>query len=503
MTPGEAEMMPVPETMPAPEMVPVPEMTSAPGATPAPESAWALESTVLGAAMVARRLPWSDAAARALGLDLLSPEGVTRSLLEHLRRARSGRPVRVRTPFGEFLVPLNPAVCEALLVRAGEEGALEPAAGLTAAGRRYGLSPHTELTSEVAAADGGLPALVARDVDEAVAGRRGDGTLEWQGWYEVMARLSRRLVAGEAAAEDTLLSAIVARSAAAENRAARADLTAALRRRTARYLEGPDPASLAGRLVAAGTCPDTAVAALAHALSLVSEAATATVLQALALHALDPAAAPEEAVARALRHYPPVAASVHRVRAPFVWEGLGIAAGTEILCAPGWLPPPKEGDGPGIWPSALCGAPGGCAATRLAVLVAEELVRGITAAARPFVVSPHLTAGRLPGRLDPRSLLVALAELPGGPGDGRVTVGSPSAVPVPVRGCAPGAYGALARASAERLAAHAESLAACAGADGWDRDEAGEDFRMILLDHAERCAHAADGVGRAARRLVD
>ncbi|MFE4261900.1 hypothetical protein [Streptomyces sp. NPDC056883] len=470
---------------------------------PAPESAWALENAVFSAAMVARRLPWTDGPARALGLDVLTREGVVRTLLEHLRRTRSGRPVRLRTPFGEFLVPLTPGVSESLLVRADEEGVLEPARGLTAGGHRYEPSPHTELPWEVAAPDGDLSGLVARDVDEAVAGRRGDGTLEWQGWHEVMARLGRRLVAGEAAAEDTLLSAMVTRAAAAESRSARAEAAAALRRRTSRYLESPDPASLAGRLVAAGTCPDTTVAALAHALALVSEAASATVLQALALHTVEPAAAPEEAVARALRHYPPVAASVHRVRAPFVWEGLGIGTGTEILCAPGWLSPPKEAAGPGIWPSALCGAPGACAATRLAVLVAEELVRAITAVARPFVVHPKLTAGRLPGTLDPRSLLMALAEPPGGPGDGRVTVGSPSAVPVPVRGCAPVAYGALAGASAERLAAHAESLAACAGADGWDRDEAGERFRMMLLDHAGRCAQAADGVRRAAHRLAD
>lgn len=86
---------------------------------------------------------------------------------------------------------------------------------------------------------------------------------------------------------------------------------------------------------------------------------------------------------------PPVAAAVHRVRTPFVWEDLEIVAGTEILCAPGWLPAPKGGAGPGVWPSPLCGAPGACAATRLAVLVAEELVLAITAVARPFLVSPR------------------------------------------------------------------------------------------------------------------
>lgn len=468
-----------------------------------PETAWALENAVFTATMVAQRLPWTDAAARALGLESLTREGVRRALLEHLRRTRSGRPVRLRTPFGNFLVPLTPAASESLLVRADEGRALEPAVGLTAAGQRYGLSPHTALTWETVAPGGEIPALVARHVDEAVEGRRGDGTLEWQAWSRTMAGLGRRLVAGGAAAEDTLLSEIVTRAATADGRGARADFEAALRRRTVRYLESPDPDSLAGRLVAAGACADTVAAAVAHALALVTEAATATTLQALALHTVEPAAAPEEAVARALGHYPPVAAAVHRVRTPFVWEGLDIGAGTEILCAPGWLPAPKAGAGPGAWPSALCGAPGACAATRLAVLVAEELVRAITAVARPFLVSPRLAVGRLPGTFEARSLLVSLRELPGVRGDGRVTVGRPAALPVPVRGCTPASYGALAQTSADRLTAHAESLAACAGAEGWDQDEAGENFRMILLDHAGRCARAADGVRGAATRLAD
>ncbi|WP_405496839.1 hypothetical protein [Streptomyces sp. NBC_00096] len=469
-----------------------------------PATAWALENTVFSAAMAAHRLPWTDAAARVLGLDALTREGVTRALLEHLRRTRAGSPVRLSTPFGTFLVPLTPAVSESLLVRADEEGVLEPATGLTAGGHRYGLSPHTAVPPEAFAPAGALSVPVAEEADAAIAARRGDGTVQWAAWCEVTGRLSRRLVAGEAAAEDTLLSEIVTRAKSVKGRAAREDLAAALHRRTkALYLEGGDPGTLVGRLVTAGADADTVVAAVAHVLDLVSEATTTTALQALALGSVDPVLTPGEAVARALSHYPPVAAGVHRVRAPFVWEELAIGAGTEILCAPGWLSPPRDGGaGPGAWPSALCGTPSGCAATRFAALVAEELVRAVTAAARPLVVSPRLTAGRLPGTLDARSLLVAL-EPSGGPGDGRVTVGGSAAVPVRVRGCAPASYGALARASAERLEGHAESLAACSGAAGWAGDETGERFRMVLLDHSRRCADAAEGVRRAADRLAD
>lgn len=382
---------------------------------------------------------------------------------------------------------------------------LDPPAGLTAGGHRYRLSAHAAPAWEAVAPGEELSARVARSgaVDEAIGARRGDGTLEWRAWCDAMTRLSRRLVAGEAAAEDTLLSEIVARATAAKGRGARQALAGALRRRTALYLQDPDPASFLGRMAGAGAGADTVVAAVAHALALVSEAATTTALQALALHTVEPRTGPEESVALALRRYPPVAAAVYRVRAPFVWEDLAVGAGTEILCAPGWLPEPQDGPGPGVWPSALCAGPSDCAATRFAVLVAGELVRAITAAARPFVVAPLLAPGRLPGTLDARSLLVALGEHSGCHGDGRVTVGRPTALPVRARGYAPASYGALARASAERLEAHAESLAACADTGGWDKDEAGENFRVALLDHAQRCAEAADGVRRAANRLAD
>lgn len=490
-----------------------------------PASAWALENAVFSAAMAAQRLPWTDAPARALGLNALTRDGVARSLLAHLRRTRSGGPVRLRTPFGDFLVPLTPAESEALLDRAGGQGALEAPVGLTAGGHRYGLPPHTEPHAEpdskphaashtvphrdLPAPDGELSAHVGRAVEEAIGARRTDGILEWQDWHRTMMRLSRRLVMGNEAAEDTLLSELIARSQASgattADRRAREDLAAALRRRLAPYLEAPylespylkttDPASPVGRPVA----PDTPAGAGAavHALALVSQAATAVALQALALHAVEPTAAPEDSVDRALRRYPPVAAAVHRVKAPFVWEGLAIEAGTEILCAPGWLEPPQDASLPGAWPSALCGAPSDCAATRFAALVAAEIVRAVTAAAQPFVVSPCLTADRLPATLDPRSLLVSVGEPSVRPTGSRV----PTAVPASAHDCAPATYGVLARASAERLEAHAQTLAACAEDPGWNEDEAGEEFRMVLIGHAERCAKAADGVRRAADRL--
>ncbi|MFG2988209.1 hypothetical protein ACGFZK_02665 [Streptomyces sp. NPDC048257] len=471
-----------------------------------PATAWPLENAVLSAAMVAQRLPWTDAPARALGLDALTRDGLTRRLFAHLRRTRSGRPVSLRTPYGSFLVPLTTGDTERLLTRAGEAGVLGPAYGLTAGGERYGLSPHAPLGPEAPEPLEALDdALLADDVDAAIAARRGDGTLDWHAWYRGMLRLSRRVVAGAGAVEDTLLSEVVAVATAAAGDRSYAAGSAALRRRLELHLTDPDPASLTGRLTARGADPDAAAPALAHTLALVSEAAAGTALQALALLAAGAAVSPRDAVGEALRRYPPVAAAVYRVRAPFVWEDLAIGTGTEILRAPGWVRAGDGADGPDPDPApvALCGAPAGCAAARFAALVAEAVVRLVTARVRPVLIAPGFTADRLPDALDPRTLLVALQDAQDLPGDGRVTVGTATAVPVSAHGYAPASYGALAHASADRLERHAESLAACAGNSGWNKDEAGERFRMVLLGHAERCARAADGVRRAAERLAD
>ncbi|GAA2620946.1 hypothetical protein GCM10010425_14150 [Streptomyces spororaveus] len=491
-----------------------------------PATAWALENAVFSAAMVARRLPWTDAPARALGLDALTRDGVTRRLLAHLRRTRSGRPVELSTPYGSFLVPLTSGDTEGLLTRADEAGALGPASGLTAGGRRYGLSAHVPLDREAAVAPAAAPeaqealdALLAEDVDGAIAARRGDGTLEWHEWCRGMLRLSRRVVAGAGAAPDTLLSEVTAVATAAAGERSYESGYAALRRRLELHLADPDPDALAGRLMERGAGPDAAAPALAHALALVSEAAAGTALQALARLAEGAAVSSWDAVGEALRRYPPVAAAVYPVRVPFVWEDLAIGAGTEILRAPAWLRGPGDTGGPDLDPGplALCGSPAGCGAARFAALVAEGVVRVVTARVRPVLIAPGFTADRLPDVLDPRTLLVALQDIQdpvdgedhdgpdgrhGRAGDGRVTVGTATAVPVSAYGYAPASYGALAHASADRLERHAESLAACADHGGWNRDEAGERFRMVLLGHAERCARAAEDVRRAARRLA-
>ncbi|MDJ0380302.1 hypothetical protein, partial [Streptomyces sp. G-G2] len=497
--------------------------------TPRPETAWPVENVLFSAALIARRLPWADLPARALGLDALTREALTRRLMTHLRGSRSGRPVRLRTPFGTFLVPLTGADAASLLGSADRAGVLGPASGLASDGRRYGLSPHVSppgtwdvLTEEER---DGLSVRVAEHLTPVLAARREDRVLDRADWHEGMLRLSRRVVVGPAATEDTLLSTVVAAATDAAGSRAYEARAAAVRRRLEPYLADPVPDSLAGRLLARGDGGPEAHLAVAHALALVSTATGTSALQALALlgagtgdgsaernpSTVDEAAAwaveqgseqgveqglewgAQWAVEQALDRYPPLAATVHPVRAPLAADGLTIEAGTEILDLRMLV---RRGEGERADPaSALCPHPSGCAGARFAALVGREVVRGVTAEGRPVLRSPRFTADRLPESLDPGSVVVALVPFDG-PGDG-----SSDSAPASAYGCAPGSYGAPAQADADRLDRHAESLARCAADAGWNASAAAERFRMVLLGHADRCAGAADDVRRAARRL--
>ncbi|MDX3540600.1 hypothetical protein PV721_41175, partial [Streptomyces sp. MB09-01] len=195
-------------------------MTYADGPAAArPETAWPLENVLFSAALVARRMPWADLPARTLGLDALTRDGLTDRLMAHLRSGRDGRPVRLRTPFGAFLVPLTRADAESLLARADGAGALGAPTALAADGRRYGLSPHVvaagdwEVPSQGGA--GWLSAQVAEELAALTGARREDGSLGPDRWRAGMLRLSRRVVLGAEAAEDTLLSEMVSAAAGA------------------------------------------------------------------------------------------------------------------------------------------------------------------------------------------------------------------------------------------------------------------------------------------------
>ncbi|MFI7382563.1 hypothetical protein [Streptomyces sp. NPDC049813] len=501
------------------------DTTPAPGR---PTSAWPLENALLSAVLAAQRVSWIDAPARALGLKPFTRRHLTRRVLAQLRRTSSGRPTRLRTAFGTFLMPLTTADATGLIGRADEAGARGAVTALTAAGRRLRLTPHAAPAAPRETPETrGTPQMpvveVRAAVDEAaarlLAARRTDGSLTRADWCALTARLARRIVLGAEAADDSLVSAILEAAGEAQDATGHTARVAALRRRLAPYVHGDRPDGAPWAALA----DDDRDEVVEHALETVTRALADTAVQALALMTVDPLTPAGDragrAVFEALRRYPPLAATVHQVRAPFTWQGLSVEAGTEILCATAWLRDLDDaeaddgaggeghGHGSGAPSASLCAAPGPCAAAELAVLAAVELVGALTRHAEPVVLSPGLpglTPDALPDELPAASLRLALSATGAEPdvavaGPGRAADGH---LP-PGAGQSPAHYAGLVTAGARTLDEHARRLADCARQPGWNHDAFGEQCRMTLLAHAERCARAAADARRTAEWLAN
>ncbi|MDG4856883.1 hypothetical protein P8605_01685 [Streptomyces sp. T-3] len=476
-------------------------------AAKAPTTAWPLENVLFSAALAAQRIPWIDAPARALGLRLFTREHLTQQLLAQLKRTGSGRPIRLRTPFGTFLTPLSEDDARSLVARADAAGALGTVTGLTAEGRRQHVTPHVTMPVAVGPLPDTVGVAVAQEASRLIAARRSDGTVAWHDWQAVTQRLARRAVLGASAADDTLLSGILTAMTTAEDSSEFAAHRQALRRRLTPYLRETQGA-LASTVTAAGLSEGECAEAVEHLLALVTQVA-GPALQALALVTVQPLMPPanraHEAVHEALRRYPPMPMAVHQVQAPFKWRTLAIDADTEILCASAWLRG-LDCDGEDrsdAMPAPLCPSPSPCAAAELATLVAVELVGALISNTRPIVLSPQLSPHALPHILSPVTLTVAFADSDTLRADGRVCVASTAVGAKPASGQSPAHYAGLARASAERLERQAAALTDRAAHTGWDNDAYGERSRMTLLAHAERCTKAAADVRRTAKWLAD
>ncbi|MYW64271.1 hypothetical protein GTY65_09320 [Streptomyces sp. SID8379] len=454
--------------------------------TTGPATAWPLENALVSAALAAQRVTWIDAPARALGLKPFTRPELTRQIIEQLRRTASGRPTRLRTAFGTFLMPLDSADATSLVAAADAAGARGAVTALTDEGRRVRLAPHAPLPLSVDALRDRVRKVVDAEARGLLATRQGDATLGRDDWTAAARRIARRIALGDAAADDTLVGDILDATARAADDAELDARGAALSRRIAPY-------------VAALPVDEPVVV---HALETLTRALTDTAAQALALTTIGQG--PKDAVADALRRYPPLAATVHRVDAPFHWDGwdgMSIDAGTEILCATAWL---RDLDDPDPYAdadpvTALCAAPGSCAVAELAVLAAVALVRALARDTVPVVLAPRLDPDALPVVLPAASLRLALTNSgadPHVPADTNVQDAPPA-------GQSAAHYAGLTAASARRLDEHARRLAEFARRPGFNHDAFGERCRMTLLAHAERCARAAGDARKAADWLTN
>ncbi|MEV5610588.1 hypothetical protein [Streptomyces sp. NPDC052225] len=473
-----------------------------------PSTAWPLENALVSAAFAAQRLPWIDAPARALGLKPFTRRELTRQALAQMRRGASGQPVRLRTAFGTFLMPFSVDDAAALVARAQEAGARGRVTALSDEWRRSALTPHAAPDVALRTLRPRVRSVAAEEAGELLAARQADGVVTREDWCAVAQRFARRLVLGDAAADDTLIGDILDATLRSTEPDEHADRAAALRRRLDAYVHDADAAPALG--------DDEAVE---HALEVVTRALTETAPQALALLTVRPplpgADRVELTVAEALRRYPPLAATVHEVTAPFRWRDLTVEAGTDILRATSWLRDLDESDGiqgdedgygdGGVAedPSAsLCAAPEPCAAAELAVCAAAELVRALTLRAEPALRGTRLDPDALPHTLPPASLGIALAETESAPRAQDAGPEQPGTADGPAAGRGAAHYAALVSASARGLQEHARRLAECARQPGWNHDAFGEQCRMTLLAHAERCTRAAADARKAAEWLA-
>ncbi|NEB74617.1 hypothetical protein G3I40_05125 [Streptomyces sp. SID14478] len=470
-----------------------------------PATAWPLENALISAAMAAQRVSWIDAPARALGLKPFTRHSLTRQVLVQLRRTAHGRPTRLRTAFGTFLMPLTTDDATSLIGQAEEAGVRGPVAALTADGHRLRLTEHVALPVSLSILRARVSAAAAEEAAALLSVRQGDDTVSRSDWCAHTQRLARRIVLGDDAADDTLVTDILDATTRAADAAEHADRIAALHRRFDPYLQDPGT----------GPLTDDPVA-LQHALEMLTRALDDTAAQALALVTLQPALPAadraERAVDEALHRYPPLPATVHEVRAPFAWHGLAVEAGTEILYATTWLNDlDDDQEQTGGTPTAgLCAAPAPCCAAALGVLAATELVRALTQHAEPALRAPRLKADALPAELPAHSLALAFTDTEG------ATVHAATDTPPPLdaaqaaavraaaaAGQSPAHYALLITASASRLEEHARQLSDCARQSGWNHDAFGERCRMTLLAHAERCARSAADTRKVAEWLAN
>ncbi|QEU90932.1 hypothetical protein CP970_08590 [Streptomyces kanamyceticus] len=457
-------------------------------------TAWPLENALFSAAIAAERIPWIDAPARALGLRMFTRRYLTRQVLAQLRRTARSRPLLLRTAFGTFVTPLNAEDARSLISEAEEAGVRGTVTGVTARGHRLRLTEHVPLPVALSALHSRARSTAADAALELLRTLGPGARLDHAAWCAVARRVARRIVLGDEAVDDTLVSDILDLTARAEDATEHSARLAALRRRLAPYVHDPAP----GSLVAAVPDDDTRQGVAEHALETVTRALTDTVFQALALASVLPVAPAtdrvEQAVSSALRRYPPLSATAHEVCAPFRWRGMGIDSGSDILYATAWLRDLDQEHGHGDdGPSAsLCAAPVPCAAAELAVLAATEVTRAVLRSAEPVVHTPRIDPDAPPADLHADSLDLALTDTdPRG--------GVPSFAPG--AGGSSARHAALAHDSARSLDEQARQLADCARQSHWNHDAFGEECRMTLLAHAERCTRAAEDVRRAAQWL--
>jgi cytochrome P450 len=182
--------------------------------------------------------------------------------------------------------------------------------------------------------DHGLDERFAGIVGEEIAAL--EGRLDLDALQSRYRRITRRVVLGDAAADDELLSEQLAELMEQGNGmpATRKDPYDAFAARVAGYVEAGEEGSLAGRAAAQQAEPDVRVAGqLTHWLFALGDTLSTNVLRALALACTQPGGTDDlrATLQEAMRLWPTTAMLARETTRTLVWEDVRVDAGTQVL----------------------------------------------------------------------------------------------------------------------------------------------------------------------------
>lgn len=272
-------------------------------------------------------------------------------------------------------------------------------------------------------------AVAGEEMDALTARLRADGEpLDLRALAGAYQRMTRRIVLGDAAADDEVLTEELAELMEQANGmpGERHEPFDDFQARMTAYLAAGQEGSLAGIASGVATDPDTrADGQLTHWLFATADTLGANVARALALLCVHPDAAPRDALLEAMRLWPTTPMLAREVTRTLTWDGVRVEAGTQVLIVnvfhhrdperlgerahrfspEGW----HDGSFAGDWGlNHLSHGPQGCPGANLAVLLGVATLEALLAAG-PRLERPDLDAdGPLPHMLNPYGLRFSL-----------------------------------------------------------------------------------------------
>jgi cytochrome P450 len=365
-------------------------------------------------------------------------DGQAVGLLRGLRRKHDGRPVWVRVVKDPALLLLQVDDVQRALEGSPEPFAADPP------GKKRGMAAFQPdaLTisrgplwrarrtfAEGVLDDHGLDERFLAIVDEELSGLA--GTLDLDVLQARYRRITRRVVLGDAAADDEQLSDELAELMEQANGmpAARKDPYDVFAARVAAYVEAGQDGSLAGRAAAQQAEPDVRVAGqLTHWLFALGDTLSTNALRTLALACAHPGEAQDlrATLLEAMRLWPTTAMLARETTGTLVWDGVRVDAGTQVLIVNAFFHRDRERLGeradrfsPEAWAPGgafvedwglnfFSHGPQGCPGADLSLLIGEATLRALLAR-EPVLEHPRLDSAKpLPHMLNPYALRFTL-----------------------------------------------------------------------------------------------